>query len=95
MPHFGFDVAKIRRFPQTAKHSAIFLPNLDIFSIIFRTFAGMEKEMKFDRDILLRNILESQQRQIDSLENRINRLSQTILLIVGLALTALCLKSFL
>lgn len=55
----------------------------------------MEKEMKFDRDILLRNILESQQRQIDSLENRINRLSQTILLIVGLALTALCLKSFL
>lgn len=51
--------------------------------------------MKFDRDILLRNILESQQRQIDSLENRINRLSQTILLIVGLALAALCLKSFL
>lgn len=38
----------------------------------------MEKEMKFDRDILLRNILESQQRQIDSLENRINRLSLII-----------------
>jgi len=55
----------------------------------------MEKEMKFDHDTYLRNILDSHQRQLDILERRLNRLSQTILLLLVVILAVLYVKNFL